>query len=290
MGNRASAIAVEPSIDDLPRLGPTARFAVTSRRCHLRARTARARGFHVRSTTGGHSLLARACLLAAIVMPGSACVGTGEGLRSASMGHEDRGSRSSSPPAEQMIDELDRIMTSYGTISVKTPDVWGQDRLAKFRSEYEAQMADWLKVGFKSEINASVQRSETESTIIQVGTERAAKSASTAPASTTTALAADSTLLHSFDQERAALDAGAAASKATAATIRPHRWSQRRARRALELSQPPQPAAADQRRRRPGRQTGIWALPRPDPGDALAGSAGAAGEKGRSSPSRRSRS
>ena len=41
--------------------------------------------------------------------------------------------------AEQMIDDLDRIMTTYGTISVKTPDVWGQDRLAKFRSRVRAR-------------------------------------------------------------------------------------------------------------------------------------------------------
>ena len=70
-----------------------------------------------------------------------------------------------------MIDELDRIMTAYGTISVKTPDVWGQDRLAKFRSEYESQMAAWLKVGFKTDINASVRRSESDATRVQVGTE-----------------------------------------------------------------------------------------------------------------------
>ena len=68
-----------------------------------------------------------------------------------------------------MIDDLDRIMTAYGTISVKTPDVWGQDRLSKFRSEYEAEMAEWLKFGFKGDINASVRRSETEATHLQVG-------------------------------------------------------------------------------------------------------------------------
>ena len=48
-----------------------------------------------------------------------------------------------------MIDELDRIMTAYGTISIKTPDVWGQDRLAKFRSEYEAQMAGLAQAGLQ---------------------------------------------------------------------------------------------------------------------------------------------
>ena len=68
-----------------------------------------------------------------------------------------------------MIDELDRVMTAYGTISVKTPDVWGQDRLAKFRSEYESQMAAWLKTGFKTDINASVRRSESDATRVLVG-------------------------------------------------------------------------------------------------------------------------
>ncbi len=70
-----------------------------------------------------------------------------------------------------MIDELDRIMTAYGTISVKSPDVWGQDRLAKFRSEYESQMAAWLKVGFKTDINASIRRSESDATRVLVGSE-----------------------------------------------------------------------------------------------------------------------
>src|SRR5271165_7338679 len=73
------------------------------------------------------------------------------------------------PEAEQMIDDLDRTMTAYGTISIKTPDVWGQDRLAKFRSEYEAQMAGWLKQGFKSEINAAVRHHEAEATQVQLG-------------------------------------------------------------------------------------------------------------------------
>ena len=68
-----------------------------------------------------------------------------------------------------MIDDLDRIMTDHGTISIKTPDVWGQDRLAKFRSEYEAQMAGWLKQGFKGDINASVRHTEVEATQVQVG-------------------------------------------------------------------------------------------------------------------------
>ncbi len=112
----------------------------------------------------------RVMLLAAILAPGLACVGPGDGTSLATW------KRSSDEPiklpdAEQMIDDLDRIMTAYGTISVKTPDVWGQDRLAKFRSEYESQMAAWLKAGFKSDINASIRRSESDATRVQVGTE-----------------------------------------------------------------------------------------------------------------------
>ncbi len=89
--------------------------------------------------------------------------------------------------AEQMVDELDRILTAYGTISVKTPDVWGQDRLAKFRSEYESQMAAWLKVGFKGDINASTRRVESESTQVRVGTALVPPSAKSTTAQDNTA-------------------------------------------------------------------------------------------------------
>jgi hypothetical protein len=112
----------------------------------------------------------RATLLAAIVAPGFACVGPGDGTSLATW-KRPSDEPIKLPEAEQMIDDLDRIMTAYGTISVKTPDVWGQDRLAKFRSEYESQMAAWLKVGFKSDINASIRRSESDATRVQVGNE-----------------------------------------------------------------------------------------------------------------------
>ena len=114
------------------------------------------------------SYTSRAILLGAIVAPIPACVGVNEGSRGL-VWNSELDKTIPLPDAEQMIDDLDRIMTAYGTISVKTPDVWGQDRLSKFRSEYEAEMAEWLKVGFKGEINASVRRSETEATHIQAG-------------------------------------------------------------------------------------------------------------------------
>jgi hypothetical protein len=106
------------------------------------------------------------------MVPGFACMGAGD--RSALIAWNRAAEEQPQiklPDAEQMIDELDRILTAYGTISVKSPDVWGQDRLAKFRSEYEMQMSEWLKGGFKSEINASVRRSETQATRVQIGTD-----------------------------------------------------------------------------------------------------------------------
>jgi hypothetical protein len=114
------------------------------------------------------SWIARATLVAVLVLPGLACTSTDPGKRLLFWDQKPVESIRLTD-AEQLIDELDRVMTMYGTISVKTPDVWGQDRLAKFRSEYELQMAEWLRHGFKSDINASVRRSEVEATQIQVG-------------------------------------------------------------------------------------------------------------------------
>ncbi len=116
------------------------------------------------------SSVLRAILLATIIAPGFACVGAGNGLGLTAW-KRTADEQIKLPEAEQLIDDLDRILTAYGTISVKTPDVWGQDRLAKFRCEYEAQMASWLKVAFKSDINASVRRNESEATRFQIGTE-----------------------------------------------------------------------------------------------------------------------
>jgi hypothetical protein len=70
--------------------------------------------------------------------------------------------------AAQLIDELDRRMTARGTIGVKSPDVWGQDRLARFRSEYEREMARQLGEGFNSDNNAAIRRYEAESQRLQV--------------------------------------------------------------------------------------------------------------------------
>ncbi len=113
-------------------------------------------------------VILRGTMLASLLVTGVACVTVDEGTALSALEHRpDDPIRL--PDAEHMIDNLDRIMTEYGTISVKTPDVWGQDRLAKFRSEYEAQMSGWLKQSFKSDINASVRHTESEATRVMVG-------------------------------------------------------------------------------------------------------------------------
>ncbi len=154
--------------------------------------------------------IARTILLIAIVATVPACVGVNEGGRG--LAWDAKGEKPIQlPGAEQLIDDLDRIMTAYGTISVKTPDVWGQDRLSKFRSEYEAEMAAWLKVGFKGDINASVRRSETESTQVQLGGDLVRASAKAATVQTPN----DDATLASLSKVRTGLDATLPASQAT---------------------------------------------------------------------------
>ncbi len=113
----------------------------------------------------------RLLLLLAILPGGMACVGT-QNIHDGKHAGNTRplADEVRFPDAEQMIDDLDRMLTSNGTIGVKSPDVWGQDRLAKFRSEYEAQLSEWLKTGYKSDVNASIRRSESETRRLILGT------------------------------------------------------------------------------------------------------------------------
>lgn len=60
--------------------------------------------------------------------------------------------------AEQ-IDELERHIDTYGTIVAKSPDVWGQARLTKYRVEYEKVMEAEAKK-FEATINAAISRSD----------------------------------------------------------------------------------------------------------------------------------
>ncbi len=112
--------------------------------------------------------ICRGMLLGSLLGTSVACV-TVDAERTVALLEKPAGAPIGLPDAEHMIDDLDRVMTATGTISVKTPDVWGQDRLAKFRSEYEAQMASWLKLNFKGDINAAVRHSESEATRVFLG-------------------------------------------------------------------------------------------------------------------------
>ena len=110
----------------------------------------------------------RVVLLVSLVATGTSCVTVDEASAIRALERSPDGAVQL-PDAERMIDELDRLMTAFGTISIKTPDVWGQDRLSKFRSDYEMQMAGWLKQGFRTDINALVRHSESEATRVMVG-------------------------------------------------------------------------------------------------------------------------
>ena len=105
----------------------------------------------------------------AVLVTGVSCVAVDETTTLAAALNRGSDEAIRLPDAEHMIDDLDRVMTAFGTISIKTPDVWGQDRLAKFRSEYESQMSGWLKQSFKSDINAAVRHSESEATRLSLG-------------------------------------------------------------------------------------------------------------------------
>ncbi len=156
------------------------------------------------------SLVWRTSLLAVIVASIPACVGVSEDGRL--VGWNSKADQPIPlPSVEQMIDDLDRVMTAYGTISVKSPDVWGQDRLSKFQSEYEAEMAEWLKHGFRGDINASVRRSEIEATHLQVGADLGRVSANTATVQTQT----DGATLANLSKAQTGLDATLPASQLT---------------------------------------------------------------------------
>ena len=70
-------------------------------------------------------------------------------------------------------------------------------------------MAEWLKLGFKGDINASVRRTETASTLVQVGANGVPRPAKNSPLHRDHSLADDANQLHAIDQERTATGARA---------------------------------------------------------------------------------
>jgi len=58
------------------------------------------------------------------------------------------------------IDELDKELFEEGIIGIKAPDVWGQNRMTKYRAEYEKEMADQVNK-FAVTLNAAIRRADT---------------------------------------------------------------------------------------------------------------------------------
>ena len=129
-----------------------------------------------------------------------------------------RDPRSALLRVEQMIDGLDWSMTQQGTIGVKSPDVWGQDRLAKFRSEYEIQMSQWLKTGFKGVINASISRNEAQAQRLQLAAGMSEIAAAAAGATETPAATAAATVAADDQRTKDLLALIAGQNATTAAT------------------------------------------------------------------------
>ncbi len=213
-------------------------------------------------------VICRETLLASLLVTGAGCVAVDEVTSLAAL---ERASNETVrlPEAEHMIDDLDRVMTAFGTISIKTPDVWGQDRLAKFRSEYESQMAGWLKQGFRSDINASVRRIESEATRVMVGANEVAPVPNNSTAAATTPPAGVN--IESMVKTQAALESGACGFGDSAGQDPGRPRANGRARRALELSEPPEPVAPHQCGRRPDRPARLRALLDPHSGNPRTG-------------------
>ncbi|MFG0333993.1 MAG: hypothetical protein ACF8TS_11575, partial [Maioricimonas sp. JB049] len=57
------------------------------------------------------------------------------------------------------IDRLERHIEEYGTVVAKSPDVWGEARLTKYRRDYEEVISKELTT-FEVTLNASISRSD----------------------------------------------------------------------------------------------------------------------------------
>ena len=82
------------------------------------------------------------------------------------------GSRSSPESAlahlARTVDGLEWEIVREGTIGIKAPDIWGQDRMTKSRAEYEQQLAGQQKDGFKSVMSAVIRRYEAVTSQIEL--------------------------------------------------------------------------------------------------------------------------
>ncbi len=59
-----------------------------------------------------------------------------------------------------LVDCIDKELAKTGIISIKTPDVWGQNRMTRYRAEYETQMAKNIG-SFQTILQGAQRRSDT---------------------------------------------------------------------------------------------------------------------------------
>lgn len=67
--------------------------------------------------------------------------------------------RTSVEQLAEKIDKLERHIDAYGSVVAKTPDVWGEARLTKYRRDVESVLSDRLKK-FEPTISATISRSD----------------------------------------------------------------------------------------------------------------------------------
>ncbi len=97
------------------------------------------------------------------------------------------------------VDGLEWEIVREGTIGIKAPDIWGQDRMTKSRAEYEQQLAGQQKDGFKSVMSAVMRRYEAVTSQIELdavvpsATQGASSPKATATTAAATAIAAPAT-------------------------------------------------------------------------------------------------
>ena len=170
------------------------------------------------------------------------------------------------PEAEQMIDELDRIMTATGRSASSRPTSGGRTGWRNSAPSTRPRWPAGSRPGSRADINAvgptervrghaGPGRRRLVEHLRQAGYRRAETPSDRGVTSRTFAGARGWPSLARARSRRE----GCRAARA-----------HRRARRALELPESPQPVAADQRGRRPDRPAGLWSLPGADPGHALA--------------------
>ncbi len=87
------------------------------------------------------------------------------------------------PQIELLARELDWLeahMSKFGSVVAKQPDVWGESRLTKYRSEYESELAEKLK-SFSVIDSARISRSDMAFLVNATGVSRALGTGSAGP-------------------------------------------------------------------------------------------------------------